>query len=244
MIALASHNGRPLDVSALRSARSPSRSQKPSASWCFLACKASVGLPLISIVNIESESRSFIYLRLRRPTSLSSRYQIIIAAQNALDVECGGSRGTGLRNACDNTHTGTNYFQRAHLIKERQRSVGTALDTRRRDQSGRSHRISVSRRCASDRPVRTVAHDRHHLFWRNASSFLGRDRPASDSQLSTIFEAALFAASFSVARQNPCSWFIGVVAWTLAEYIVHRFVLHYLAPFFFGRYGFVSRWSI
>jgi membrane protein YqaA with SNARE-associated domain len=46
----------------------------------------------------------------------------------------------------------------------------------------------------------------------------------------------------------------GVVAWTLAEYLVHRFVLHDLAPImpipmsrslqFFGRFGFVSRWSI
>jgi len=51
----------------------------------------------------------------------------------------------------------------------------------------------------------------------------------------------------------------GVVALTLAEYVVHRFVLHGFAPIehrlhhanpddadsqFFGKYGFVSRWSI
>jgi hypothetical protein len=48
----------------------------------------------------------------------------------------------------------------------------------------------------------------------------------------------------------------GIVAWTFAEYVVHRFVLHGLAPTehrlhhanpdgailtIFGRYGFVSR---
>jgi hypothetical protein len=51
----------------------------------------------------------------------------------------------------------------------------------------------------------------------------------------------------------------GVVAWTFAEYVVHRFVLHGFAPTehrlhhaspdeassqFFGKYGSVSRWSI
>ena len=66
------------------------------------------------------------------------------------------------------------------------------------------------------------------------------------SQLRISFDAAFFAG--------------GVVALTLAEYVVHRFVLHGFAPIehrlhhanpddaviktFFGRYGFVSRWSI
>ena len=51
----------------------------------------------------------------------------------------------------------------------------------------------------------------------------------------------------------------GVVAWTLAEYVVHRFVLQGIhrpnigsimptptarSSQFFGKYGFVSRWSI
>jgi hypothetical protein len=61
------------------------------------------------------------------------------------------------------------------------------------------------------------------------------------SRLPMISDAMLFAG--------------GVVAWTLAEYVVHRFVLHGFAPTehpipttrsaqSFRRYGFVSRWSI
>ena len=65
------------------------------------------------------------------------------------------------------------------------------------------------------------------------------------SQLRMSSDAVLFAG--------------GVVAWTFAEYVVHRFVLHGFAPTehrqhlptptarssqFFGKYGFVSRWSI
>ena len=65
------------------------------------------------------------------------------------------------------------------------------------------------------------------------------------SQLRMSSEAVFFAG--------------GVVALTLAEYLVHRFVLHGFAPTehrlhhanpiarslqFFGKYGFVSRWSI
>jgi len=65
------------------------------------------------------------------------------------------------------------------------------------------------------------------------------------SQLGMSSDAVLFAG--------------GGVAWTLAEYLVHRFVLHgshrpnigCITPIpttrssqFFGRYGFVSRWSI
>ncbi|MEH2561671.1 hypothetical protein V1289_001298 [Bradyrhizobium sp. AZCC 2289] len=35
----------------------------------------------------------------RRDAVQSTRHQIIIAAQNALDVECGASRGVGIRSA-------------------------------------------------------------------------------------------------------------------------------------------------
>src|SRR3984957_17369110 len=59
-IALSPHTGTSPDFSKFSLARSPSSRQIASASEYLLASKAIVGLPSTSIVNIESENRSFI----------------------------------------------------------------------------------------------------------------------------------------------------------------------------------------
>ena len=58
-------------------------------------------------------------------------------------------------------------------------------------------------------------YDRDHLFWRNAGSLVARDFAAGDFAFQNELDAALFVG--------------GVVGWTFAEYLVHRFVLHGLA---------------
>ena len=55
-------------------------------------------------------------------------------------------------------------------------------------------------------------YDSPHLFWRNPCSVLTRNRPVAISPFGMSYDAALLVA--------------GVVSWTLAEYVVHRFVLH------------------
>ena len=72
---------------------------------------------------------------------------------------------------------------------------------------------------------------------------------------------AILLLAISQLRMSPDALFFagGVVALTLAEYVVHRFVLHGFAPTehrlhhahpddavltIFWQYGFVSRWSI
>ena len=72
--------------------------------------------------------------------------------------------------------------------------------------------------------------------------------------------AMVLLATSQLRMSSDAVLFVGgVVALTLAEYAVHRFVLHGFAPIehrlhhanpddavltIFGKYGFVSRWSI
>ena len=75
----------------------------------------------------------------------------------------------------------------------------------------------------------------------------------------SLLAIVLLAISQLRISSNAVLFAGGVVALTLAEYVVHRFVLHGFAPTehrlhhanpddrssqSFGRYGFVSRWSI
>ena len=60
------------------------------------------------------------------------------------------------------------------------------------------------------------AHDRHHLFRRNTIASLLAIVLLALSRLRMGPDTVLFAG--------------GVVAWTLAEYVVHRFVLHGFVP--------------
>jgi hypothetical protein len=55
----------------------------------------SSGLPLIADIDGFSDVRD----RQQNIDALSIRHQIIVAAQNALDVECGASCGVGIGNA-------------------------------------------------------------------------------------------------------------------------------------------------
>src|SRR5437016_5023057 len=61
-----------------------------------------------------------------------------------------------------------------------------------------------------------MAHDRHRLFGEMLVAFLLAIVLLAISRLPMSSGAALFAG--------------GIAAWTLAEYIVHRFVLHGFAP--------------
>jgi hypothetical protein len=73
-----------------------------------------------------------------------------------------------------------------------------------------------------------------------------------------LVAVALLAISPFRVSSNAALFAAGFVAWTLAEYVVHRFVLHGLvltrhalmpprtrrSSQFFGKCGFVSHWSI
>ena len=81
----------------------------------------------------------------------------------------------------------------------------------------------------------------------------------SEMLVASLLAIVLLAISRPPISSDAVLFAGGVAAWTLAEYIVHRFVLHGFAPtehrlhhanpddavlrIFFGRYGFVSRWS-
>lgn len=56
-----------------------------------------------------------------------------------------------------------------------------------------------------------------HLFWRNA-------------RVASSLAVVLLAISPFRVSSNAALFIAGVVAWTLAEYVVHRFVLHGLIP--------------
>jgi hypothetical protein len=75
----------------------------------------------------------------------------------------------------------------------------------------------------------------------------------------SIFAIALLVISPLKIGSAAAVFAVGLVSWTLVEYAVHRLILHDLAPRnmgcimptlirrsskFFGKYGFVSRWSI
>ena len=75
----------------------------------------------------------------------------------------------------------------------------------------------------------------------------------------SIFAIVLLVISPLEIGSTAAVFVGGLVSWTLAEYAVHRFVLHDLAPRehglhhanpddavlqFFGKYGFVSGWPI
>jgi hypothetical protein len=80
-------------------------SQRRSPSFCNVACNAGVaGLPLISIANIENMSGGHFDLRLRLMDHRSIRQQIIVPAQNSLDVNRRARGGIGIcRTRCEHT---------------------------------------------------------------------------------------------------------------------------------------------